>query len=446
MTKNLIVIVGMQGAGKSTLIKSFLSSSKVKVLKPSTTRNKRNTDDDEYLFCDIISVENHAWVINYKDYKYGLSKDELNSLKNEIGITVFEPSQFHVLQEFIDSNTSINVITVALNNIDSLELQKERVNNDPLRSLSETEFDSSHKIIKKCNFIIKGELPQTQRAIESIVNFINSKGGVIPTDILSGLMSASSVIMDYTPQNLKVASYDLTLGADVWCQGKFITLSEASPFMEIPAYSYAIVSAAELANLPCMFTARFGLKNSLFFQGVILSNGPQIDPGYRGALFCMLYNGRDSSIKLRLGMTFSTIEFISLSMISKGYTGKYQDKTKLINFMSTEAAMTDGGKILERTQIEIQKLNISFKAFKDQIIASESNFRNNSLVLLGIGFAAFVAIGIYALNAASQIDEKMIEIKSYKQDIIAQQKSKIVALEEKLNKKSSELEKGLKEP
>lgn len=436
MKKNLIVIVGIQGAGKSTLIKSLSSNSKVKILKASTTRDKRNgVVDDEYYFSDSINTADHAWVIDYKNNKYGMKSSELDYSDEKVGITVFEPSLIHILQEFIDSNTNYNVITVGLDNLQTPEEQVRRVNN-PLRELNESDFEKSHKKIKQCNFIIKGETPQTNKAILSIIDFLNSKGGIIPTDILSGLMSANSVITNYTPDNLKVASYDLTLGSDVWCQGKFIALTEDSPFMEIPAYSYAIVSAAELANLPCMFTARFGLKNSLFFQGVILSNGPQIDPGYRGALFCMLYNGRDSNIKLRLGMTFSTIEFSSLSMISKGYKGKYQDKTRLIEFMSTESAMTDGGKILERTQNEIQVLNEKFDAFKNVVVKSESNFRNSSLVMFGIAFSAFVAIGLYALNMASQIDKKILEVKSFKQAIIIQHEREIQYLKNELKEKS----------
>ena len=45
--KNLLVLVGIQGAGKTTVLKRFVSGT---VLRPSTTRPRRSPTEDEYHF------------------------------------------------------------------------------------------------------------------------------------------------------------------------------------------------------------------------------------------------------------------------------------------------------------------------------------------------------------------------------------------------------------
>lgn len=416
MRNYLVVLVGVQGSGKSTLLNVLKSNSSFKVLTPSTTRPKRDNDDSEYYFESELSACDLCWVIEYRSFKYGLKKTELESLNDVIGLTVFEPSQIHVLKEYKQSNPSVTVITVGLNNLTSFTLQNERVSSEE-RKLSEKDFNEAHDKVKKCDVVISGESQQTADAVNCIAKYINSRSGVVSQDILSGLMRANSVITNYTPKNLKLASYDLNLGSDIWCQGHFISLSDNKPFLEIPAYSYAIVSAEELANLPSFFSARFGLKNSLFFQGVILSNGPQIDPGYKGSLFCMLYNGRDSSVKLKKGDAFATIEFLTVTSISDGYKGKYQNKTKLVDFMNSTSALTQGGQILERTQSAIKELAGEFKEFKSESISSQSDFRNLSFVLLGIIVTAFLAMAIYEFGAIKDLQKELIKVKEIRMEL-----------------------------
>ena len=193
----------------------------------------------------------------------------------------------------------------------------------------------------------------------------------------------ADILLENALEKYQPASYDLRLGDDVWCQGRFSTLDNTNPVLKIPAYSYAIVTAMEKANLPCFASARFDLKNSLFFRGVILSNGPQVDPGYRGALFCMLYNGSDKPVGIKHGDHFATIEFITTTGVSLGYRDIYQGKTRLSDFIPADAAVSEGGKILERTESKIKEIEAEWKGF-----------RNNVLTFIAIALAAIVAPGI----------------------------------------------------
>lgn len=364
-----IFVVGARGAGKSTLINSIKASGQeVKILKPSTTRTRRNLQDKEYNFVDSMDdKENYLWVIDVGGKNYGVHKKEIDGLnKNDLCICPFDPASYHSIAAFRDRNPG-SVVTVGLNTIQTLEAQKERVGFDEHRIMRLHDFSAAVEIVKRCDVVLSGEAQSILDGTLAIVDCLVSKGGVLIRRQIEPLLKCESLLRGAT-KNSSIASYDLRLGDDVWCQGKYITLSKEQPTLKIPPYSYAIVSAMEQASLPSFVSARFDLKNSLFFNGVILSNGPQVDPGYRGALFCMLYNGSDQPVGVTRGKHFSTIEFHMTCGLSDGYDGKYQNKISLSDFIPESAAVSEGGRILERTQEIIEEVNKEWSRYKNSII------------------------------------------------------------------------------
>ena len=99
------------------------------------------------------------------------------------------------------------------------------------------------------------------------------------------------------------------------------------------AGDYILVSSKEIANLPRDIAGRFDITVGLFCKGVILSNGPQIDPGFRGKLFCLLFNTSSEKVQLKLGQHFTTIEFDKLIEPTVPYKGTYQNKLQLKDYL-----------------------------------------------------------------------------------------------------------------
>lgn len=361
----IIFFVGVRGAGKTTTINYFKENKDILILKPSTTRKKRDANDDEYYFIDPLSwrSDEYAWEIKVGESTYGMSKLELEKTKDYLfSLSVFDPGSFQIFKSFREGS-DYELLTIGFDTIDSIDIQKERVKNDSARVMQKKQFISQREIVTNCDVVVRGDPDQIYNAIGAMFACLSSRGGIIQQAIINSFLDADVLLQNAT-SDTSPASYDLRLGNDVWCQGEFSTLSEEKPVLKIPPYSYAIVSALELANLPCFIAARFDLKNSLFFRGVILSNGPQIDPGYRGALFCMLYNGSDQPVGISRGAHFATIEFITTSGVGLGYRDKYQGKTALRDFMPDDAAVSEGGKILERTEKKIEKINEEWKSFR----------------------------------------------------------------------------------
>ncbi|WP_168989994.1 GTPase [Pseudoalteromonas sp. MEBiC 03485] len=434
----LVFIVGVRGAGKSTLINKLKGSkNNIKALKPSTTRKPRGKDDDEYHFTSDWIESDYAWSIELGQEKYGMLNSELDT-DTTYRVTVFDPGEIEKLVTFRNRYEG-QTLTIGLDTVNSIKQQKQRVQ-DKSRELSELEFKAQREVVKNCDVLLSGDKDNVFEATEAIFECLASRGGVIPKSILSRMLLGNS-LLNNTTNKISPASYDLRLGTDHWCQGEFCKLTDENPVLKIPPYSYAIVSSVETACLPSFITARFDLKNSLFFQGVILSNGPQIDPGYRGALFCMLYNGSDVPVGISEGDHFATIEFVTTAGLDLGYRDKYQGKTKLKDFMPSTVAVSKGGQILERTKEKIDKIESEWK-----------NFRTILFALLALIFspALIVYFNVYDIHKkwdysdtelTNRLDELKVLEENVKKHIGTLQK-----LEKSIDEKMQSLDKKDYEP
>ena len=155
--------------------------------------------------------------------------------------------------------------------------------------------------------------------------------------MITRLVACGTLLQNATRMNVKGASYDLSLGDEYYYGGRIHRLSRREPILTLAPYDYVIVTSHEVADLPLDVSGRFDLAVSLFCQGVILSNGPQVDPGFRGPLFCLLFNTSSSPILLKRRQHYATIEFHRVLSRTVRYTGYYQAKT-LIDYLPANAA------------------------------------------------------------------------------------------------------------
>jgi len=346
--KTLFVLVGIQGAGKSTVLEALVNKG-FTILKPSTTRPPRDPSDNEYHFETDRTWGNepYAWEIQRPNAKYGMRISELES--SDSCITVFDPKQLSVLHQATE-HIKHEIITIGLNTIASIGEQNQRVTRDTSRMIiTQSDFDEQLKTVCSSDIVISGDSDTLFHAIRSVISIISSRGGVLNKEIISNFINANTLLLKTKPGKVQTASYDLHLADIYWCQGKFQTLDNYNNHkLIIPPYSYVLVQAQEEANLPKFISGSFDLKVSMFFNGLILSNGPQVDPGYKGALFCMLYNANDEPFTLKRGSSFATIQFFITSTISEGYKGPYQNKVDFMDFIKQKGLEPKGGKILER--------------------------------------------------------------------------------------------------
>jgi hypothetical protein len=106
----------------------------------------------------------------------------------------------------------------------------------------------------------------------------------------------------------------------------------------------------------------------------------------------MLYNGSDTKVGIKRAQHFSTIEFNTTAKVTPGYQGQYQEKRRLHDFISGDIAVSDGGKILERMQADIEKIRSDW-----------TSVRAIWFTCIGIAIAICLGAGNYVLNSAKDV-------------------------------------------
>ncbi|KQD08665.1 hypothetical protein [Acinetobacter baumannii] len=166
--KTLFVLVGIQGAGKSTVLEALVNKG-FTILKPSTTRPPRHPSDNEHHFetDQTWGNEPYAWEIQRPNAKYGMRISELES--SDSCITVFDPKQLSVLHQAAE-HIKHEIITIGLNTIASIGEQNQRVTRDTSRMIiTQSDFDEQLKTVCSSDIVISGDSDTLFHAIKSVL-------------------------------------------------------------------------------------------------------------------------------------------------------------------------------------------------------------------------------------------------------------------------------------
>jgi deoxycytidine triphosphate deaminase len=400
----ILVAVGVRGAGKTTLLRSLKGTRTLKVLRPGTTRPRREDEEDD---CQSFSAEEFderlwLWSIEIGQNRYGLEVSEAESVASgQIGLTVFDPGNISALERARSKYPDYDFITVGLDTIENLAQQKARVAGDTSRIMSPVDFDAQRDVVRKADVVLRGDPEKVRAATLAIVDVLLGRG-VVSGVSLRPLIDASVLLTGTQSEMLKSASYDLRLGDQYAIGGKVKKMAADHPVMEIPAHSYVLAECKEQARLPTFIVGRFDLRVSLFLKGIMLSNGPQVDPGYHGLFFCLLFNAGSKPVSVKVGEHLATIEFSGTSRRCEPYGGEYK------NFHSLAAAMPADA--LAGTLPDLQQ----------RVRALETDRRRGLLPLyaLAIGASALVlTMAIAANNSSNEARKTLNEVRSELNDV-----------------------------
>lgn len=348
-----IILTGTSCAGKTTiankLAEVYSSTRKFEIVNAVTTRNRRPDDSGyQYIsdedFSKMLESDSLLLHSEYRGKKYGIIKKDYSDIleKGNIPILIITPA---AASDCIkkDSSKYMSVFLDADNEI-LLERQENRKKTEARRILNEDEIlqikaqqDIDRNYSKCVHYFLKNnEISITAGLIAFLWEHQYDGGGLAYRQIRD-MISCGMLLKNADTTMINGASYDLRLGDEYYYNGKICTLSEKTPFLTIEPYDYAIVSCKETACIPRDIIAKFGLTVGLFCQGIILSNGPQIDPGFQGTLFCLLFNTSNQAVHLKRGQHYATIEFNKLMGYANPYEGKYQGRDSIIDYIPANA-------------------------------------------------------------------------------------------------------------
>ena len=341
-----IIITGTSCAGKSALTEELCENDVCfEQVKAVTTREKRADDTNyEYVNCEVFDqlLKDKKLLIEstYRDKKYGIKKAEYDEVikRDKVPVLVITPTAaVELLAKHPEKYMCIFLDAQDETLIERwLERSKEEPNKKREKEFrKQCEADRKHQ--DKAHYIINNINLSASVSLIELLWEHQQRGGALSQKMITSMIDCGVLLRDADPKMIKGASYDLRLGDEYYYDGKIQKLSDVKPFLTIEPYDYAIVSCKETAWIPRDVIAKFGLTVGLFCQGVILSNGPQIDPGFRGTLFCLLFNTSNRAVHLKRGKHYATIEFNKLIGYAEPYEGKYQGKERIIEYIPENA-------------------------------------------------------------------------------------------------------------
>ncbi len=149
------------------------------------------------------------------------------------------------------------------------------------------------------------------------------------------------MIYPFNVKQLKPATYALTVGGKYcyWDKNKNIQSGDLKKgeCLTIKKNSIVFITLEEQIQLPHYIAARFNLKISNIYKGLLLGTGPMIDPGFSGKLSIPLHNLTSNSYTITGGDTFIWMEFTKLSYHPQwdSYDKLSEDQSKLKFFNTT---------------------------------------------------------------------------------------------------------------
>jgi len=174
---------------------------------------------------------------------------------------------------------------------------------------------------------------------------------------------------------LKPASYKLRLGSRCWVKEEPCWLTKVQPKLEIPPHGIAIVSTYEWLNIPGFLIARWNLRVSKVYTGLVWVGGPQVDPGYQGFLPCPLYNLSNKTQVLEYKEPLFTIDFVKTTPFDNT-TGKLwsmpENKLATFDFKrlvkdKIESAPTELQRQVDECNKEVSRFEKEMDGFKKEI-------------------------------------------------------------------------------
>lgn len=346
-----IIISGTNASGKSTVAKQLTEMDSRFVRVPAITTRPSRTDDgmDKYTYVTdkdydaMVSSNELMSKTTYINFKYGIRRQDYDAIVSaqKVPVMVLTPDSAIVLinEHFVENNMSkTRVISVFIDADDStLDIRLSRRIDTRMKEENIAQRQKDRESMRYFQYVVKNhQMDALRQLLVELWNYYKCAG--ILTGRLIKLMIRSGTLLDNASMDaIQGASYDLSLGDEYYYGGKIHKLSDEDPLLKIEPYDYAIVTSHEIARFPLDMSARFDLSVGLFCQGMILSNGPQVDPGFHGPLFCLLFNTSDSLVILKRRQHYATLEFHKLVEPTKEYEGQYKGK-KLLHYLPSNPA------------------------------------------------------------------------------------------------------------
>lgn len=340
MLYNALIIVESQAKLANNLVETLCKDSRfeyLRLISDNPLFKKKCFISKENM--SNISNRKFEFMIEKREYKYAIFKAEFENIVNRncTPVILLSLEHYFMIIKEIEEITQWTFFSILV-------------------------YEQQQKIDdgwKKCTYsIVNKSLEDSYKLIIKLWELKNTGGG-LSRDLMEKMIACDLLIKNGAKENISNASYDLSLGDEYYYAGKIGELNDKNPFLAIEPYDYVIASCAEKVQIPRDVEARFDVSVKLFCQGIILSNSTQVDPGFRGKLFCLLFNTSNKVVYLKRKMHYATLEFNKLVEPTTAYSGQYADEDSIVPYLPAnlmQGAINELKKEIEKLQAENQKM------------------------------------------------------------------------------------------
>lgn len=138
----------------------------------------------------------------------------------------------------------------------------------------------------------------------------------------------------------RTAGYDLRVGNEYYIDRGRLSRWRSEDLRElgrgqaisIEPHEVAVIRMAEEIRMPATLVGHLSLKLDVLLKGVIMSSQSQIDAGYEGPIYVLLYNPSSVTVRLDWHLPLVRVEFAQLDWESEEpYDGDYKPDSTLSN-------------------------------------------------------------------------------------------------------------------
>lgn len=194
----------------------------------------------------------------------------------------------------------------------------------------------------------------------------HGESGVLLGDEIERYAKEFKLIYPFNRENLKAASYRLTVGNEYALGGKKGKLYEKEKnTITIPPFQVAIIKTREIVNMPRFLIGRWNIRVRAAYDGLLWVGGPQVDPGWVGHLFCPIYNLSNEDVELKMGKTLATIDFTRTTTFKKE-SEKFQFSRPLARSSLDDYSWKLKSALFTKAGERIDKIEDTLKQFKER--------------------------------------------------------------------------------
>ena len=143
-------------------------------------------------------------------------------------------------------------------------------------------------------------------------------GAVIPAEAIEAYSDVRQIpepyplICPFDRELLRAARYELRLGDEAHLGGAPHRFDENNRFLILKPHQVSVVKTHEYVRIPRFLIARWNLRVTMVYEGLLWVGGPQVDPGWAGHLYCPIYNLAEREIYLEYKQPIFTMDFVQV--------------------------------------------------------------------------------------------------------------------------------------